>query len=260
MPQFAYGRQPALLLGQVADYTPRSVDSFKNAMVAQIDQWAFVGFAAGVYTWTIIGQEGTFVVSVTNPANLAAVIAAFDAETDLLNIVKASDNGGALRLTFLHEGYAYVTSATSTGSALTKTAVQSPIGPVVGLGLVVAQGANDDEAVSAAGKTVADFVGVTVRNEEIEFNEGNRGGFDGVDEFVAGAVLSVMRQGRCVVFVEDAVSANAQCFVRVTAGAGETAGAFRSDGDGGDALSYTGARFYTSTTGPGLAVITLNNP
>lgn len=261
MPQYNYGEQPRYLLGQIQDYSPCAVDSFKNPLLVQIDEWAFAGFAAGVYTWTIVGEEGTFTVSVTNPANLAAVIAAFDAEDDLLNILTASDNGGDLRLTFKHEGYTYTTSATSTGSALTKTAVQAAAGVNIPLGVVVVRGGADDTAVvPGAAAADDDFLGIVIRNEESEYNPGNYGGVGGDDVISAGGVLSVLRQGRAVVEVEDAVTAGGDVFVRTTATGSEQAGAIRSDADGGDAIAMTGARFHTSAGAGGLAVVTINRP
>ena len=72
MPQFAYGEQPRLLLGQVYSMDDISKDSYINPLLPQIDTVAFAGLGSGTYTIQIQGEEGTFDVSVTaTPATAA---------------------------------------------------------------------------------------------------------------------------------------------------------------------------------------------
>ena len=266
MPQFVYGEQPRLLLGQVYSMDAISKDSYINPLLPQIDTVAFAGLGSGTYTIQIQGEEGTFDVSVTaTPATAADFVVAFDSDEDLDNIVEASDDAGDLVLTFLIPGRDYKVFLTANPSSdMTLTSTQAPGGPTLGLGVAVAYNSGDPEtsveALSAA-TTAGDIAGVTVRNLNIEFNRGNRGGFNGTDEFFAGECVTVGRQGEFCVQVENAVTAGQPCFVRIqNVPTSSVAGAFRSDADGGDAIQLPASRFRTSTSGPGLAVVTVNIP
>jgi|GEM_PF-3571971 len=266
MPQFAYSRQPRLLLGQQYSLDPCAKDSYLNPLLPQIDTVAFAGAGSGDYTIQIQGEEGTFDVTINAaPATAALFVTAFDADGDLDSIVSAADVAGDLVLTFLVPGRDYRVFLTENPSTdMTLTATQTPGGPSLPLGAAVRYSQTDPEtSVEAVGATTvaANIAGVTVRNESIEFNEGNRGGFDGTDQFVAGETVTVGRLGEFVVQVEDAVTAGAGAFVRIAnAPASSVDGAFRSDTAGGDAIALPGARYRTSTDGPGLAVVTLTLP
>jgi len=266
MPQYGYGRQPRLQLGQVHSMDPCAVDSYLNPLIPQISTVTFAGAGSGDYTIQIQGEEGTFDVTINAaPATAALFVAAFDADGDLDNIVSAADvGGGDLELTFLNPGRGYRVSLTENPSAdMTLATTQTPGGPSLPLGAAVAFGADGETEVASVGPATlaANIVGVTVRNEAIEFNRGNLGGFQGDDEFVAGETVSVGRLGEFVVRVEDAVAAGAACFVRIaTPPAGSVFGAFRSDADGGAAIVLPSARYRTSTDGAGLAVISIGLP
>lgn len=65
--------------------------------------------------------------------------------------------------------------------------------------------------------------------------------------------MSVMKKGRVAVNVEEAVTPADAVFVRY-AGAGN-AGEFRTDDPGSEAAELANARFITSTTGAGVAIL-----
>lgn len=265
MPQFGYGRQPRLQLGQVHSMDPIAVDSYLNPLEEQIDTIAFAGDGDGDFELEIEGEEVRTTIDVTAAAATAALfVAAIDADPSLDNVVTAADVGGDLVLTYQTPGRAYATRILSNpGTQLTLTATQAAGGPSLPLGVAVAFGADGETEVASVGPATlaANIAGVTVRNEAIEFNRGNTGGFQGDDEFVAGETVSVGRLGEFVVRVEDAVAAGAACFVRIaTPPADSVFGAFRSDTAGGAAIVLPSARFRTSTDGAGLAVISIGLP
>ena len=65
----------------------------------------------------------------------------------------------------------------------------------------------------------------------------------------------VIRSGRVWVNVEGAVTAGNQPYARYAVGTGSVLGAFRADADTSSAALVPNARFVTSTTGAGLAVV-----
>jgi hypothetical protein len=72
-------------------------------------------------------------------------------------------------------------------------------------------------------------------------------------------MMSVISRGRVWVTVEEAVTQNDRAFMRYAAGAGGTQlGAWRKSADTATAVEILGARFITSTSGPGLAMLEIN--
>lgn len=109
----------------------------------------------------------------------------------------------------------------------------------------------DDETVdlpTATGEVTADFEGIVHWDKSYEYNA------DGV---AVGDALTVVTKGFVWVSVEDAVTANDDVFCRFVAAGAEQLGAFRSDADGTDAVAVPGAKFRSSTTGAGLAIVEL---
>lgn len=79
--------------------------------------------------------------------------------------------------------------------------------------------------------------------------------------YQVGDNVGAIAEGHVWVVVEEAVSAGAACYVRHTANGGNTLlGAFRSDADTANAALLSGARYLTSTTGSGLALVAINVP
>ncbi len=261
MPQFEYA-YPQSQNGMIATTSPWSIDSYLNALLAQQSTITATGTAtAGNYTVQIDGEEGSFSVTVTMAGGesttvfTAALVAAFDADPDLLNIVAATDNDPVTTLDFLHAGLDYTLSLTSNpGGFLALALAQAAGGTDIPLGVGVVPGAADGEAqLPGAGSVDADFLGIFVNAVvDVKVNDGQA--FAAVDHVSPGQCLSVMNMGEVFVSVEDAVAFNGQVFMRIqNPGPGQSLGGFRSDADGGNAIALTGARFRQTTTGPGIA-------
>lgn len=83
---------------------------------------------------------------------------------------------------------------------------------------------------------------------------------DANNEVAAGVPFQYVKRGLVVVQVEEAVTAGLPAFVRHTANGGNTQlGRFRSDADTANATQIP-ARYATSTSGAGLAVLDINLP
>lgn len=75
------------------------------------------------------------------------------------------------------------------------------------------------------------------------------------------SAVSVMRQGRCWVKVEEAVAKGDPVFVRFAAGAGGTGlGGIRKSADTATAVAMPGLKFVTSAALGGLAIVEINLP
>lgn len=72
--------------------------------------------------------------------------------------------------------------------------------------------------------------------------------------------LSVLKRGRAFVSAEAAVTEGQPVYVRFVATGGEVRGALRGAPDASDCALLPGARWASTTTGAGLAVINLNLP
>lgn len=266
MPQFDY-THPLLRLGMIGTASPWTIDSYGNALLAQASSVTAGGVAvAGSYTVQIDGEEGSFSVSVTMAGGesttvlIAALVAAFVADADLLNIVAATDADPTMNLAFLHAGKDYsITLPSNPGGVLSTALVQAAGGTAIPLGVGVVPGAADNEAQLPGGaSTDADFLGIHVEaTVDVKVNDGQA--FGAIDEIEPGETLSIMRIGETVVATEDAVAFNGQVFMRIAnPGPGQSLGGFRSDAAGGDAIALSGVRFRSSTTGAGLARVAVN--
>lgn len=125
-------------------------------------------------------------------------------------------------------------------------------------GVMVAYGADPaKECVAPAdGAAIAALMGVTVHKHTPD-----RASLSGTEGLTPDSMVDVIRKGRVVVVVEEAVTPGDAVFVRHTAAGAEVKGAFRTDADGGDAVDIsTKARWESTTTGAGLAILDLNLP
>ena len=274
MPQFDYVH-PTLLLGQIASANPATVNSYLNALLAQESEISIAATPeAGDYTVRIVGEEGTFEFTYTSPGAeteaqiVAGLLAALDADPDLVNIVVGTDASPELELDFIHPGLDYTISFPSNPGPgdMSQALIQAAGGVALLLGVAVvatdpAGSSTGAQHVTApdAGTVDADFLGLTVRAViDVQVNTGDP---NQISEFAPGATLSVMEEGESVVEVEDAVAFNGAVFVRIAnPGPGQALGGIRSDVDGGNAIQMTGARFRSATTGNGLAKVAINRP
>jgi len=78
--------------------------------------------------------------------------------------------------------------------------------------------------------------------------------------YAAGSMVPLLRDGRVSVSSEDAVTEGGPVYVRMVAGEGESVGAFRATPDSTDCALLLGARWASTTSAAGLAVLELNLP
>ena len=115
----------------------------------------------------------------------------------------------------------------------------------------------EDDGVILPSATGQKFVGVSVLTQVEE-----QVLTTGVVEYDDKDPINVMRKGKIWVYVEEAVDPDTDSvYFRHTAGAGGSViGRFRTDADTATADAVPNARFVTSTTAAGIAVIEINNP
>lgn len=76
--------------------------------------------------------------------------------------------------------------------------------------------------------------------------------------YAIGDTVSILRKGQIFVETESGVAYDGAVYVRVTAGVGEVAGAFRHNDDAGDAFVLPGAKFKMATSGAGLTIVEID--
>jgi hypothetical protein len=141
-------------------------------------------------------------------------------------------------------------------------------GAVLPFGVMVALGAADDRLKRLASLTADKLIGVVIHDgitsqgasvttTDDPFGTTPETQSYGVPDKRA---ASVMRKGHVWVNVETAVAAFTDAWVRVTATGSELVGAFRAGSDSGDCCRVKGARFLTSTSAAGLALLELDHP
>lgn len=272
MPQYSYER-PLAQNGQIAEAGPRVIDSYVNPLLAQITDILWAGTTAdGDYAARIQGPDVDVTLlfqpgGATTPDAVAVGITAaalVEPElTDLLNIADVADAVADTNdITFLHAGtvYTVTTSITNGGNGTGTVSNSQDAGGVdVPLGVVMRSSGDDAAVPVIAATTDLQIAGVTVRNTEAEVNDGID---TNVDRFRPGDEMSLARQGTYWLLVEDAVAKDGAVYFRNdnATGQDEAVGRLRSDTDGGDATLLTGAKFASTTTGPGLAKVKLNRP
>lgn len=264
MPQTSYDFIEAIL-GQLAVYDPASIDSLVNTLPAQQTSVVTGGTeTAGVYSITVVGEEGTFVASLTRVAETNAQI------TDALAADWLANSGGANiatmtsdgvdtnTLQFLHSGAGYtVTVSAPAPGTLTAALLTDPTGSNIPLGVMVISDDGEFGRLPTTGDVAGDAWGVTIRNAELVQELSLSQPTD--LEFLPAAAMGVMREGECWVAPEVAVAVNDPVFFRVVATGSEQAGAFSNVADGGDNVQVAG-RWKTAAAAGELALLLLNMP
>ena len=270
--QTSYARNySAFVQGQKTSNGPCNSIARSYALLAQVGTLTVGGTAAnGDYVATFTDPDSGEEIAVTvtraggSPSSnndLAAALAAAinDAANGVSHLVTATVATNVVTYTAVREGEVITvdTSAPGTGTlvaAVTTAATAANI-PV---GIMAAQAANDEDCrLPASGDTAADLIGIVYREPgTIRSNDGS----SGADEFRQGETLDLLTMGEVAVLVEEAVSPDDPVYCRVVAGAGEQAGAFRTDADSGDAVLLSGAKFRSTTTGAGIAKLAINLP
>lgn len=118
----------------------------------------------------------------------------------------------------------------------------------IGFGLAVVRAADQTVKLpAAAGDVTNSFEGFTVRQE---YREANPQGYSNLEP------VPVMRRGYIWVEVEGAVTEEGAVYVRTAASGPNTQlGAVRGDADSANATLIPGAKFVTSTTAAGFAIV-----
>ncbi len=123
---------------------------------------------------------------------------------------------------------------------------------------VVRHASNDNEVeVPSTGNT--NFEGVTHHTHAVELGEITGTATEGIP---VNKPANILRKGRVLVIVEEAVTPASSVFFRHNAPGAlpEALGRFRTDADAGDATQVTAARFVTSASAGELAILELNLP
>lgn len=120
-------------------------------------------------------------------------------------------------------------------------------------GRAVAKVSADENGVEKPDSGSSVIVGVSLRDLTIEYDSSNENLYPALSD------VSVMRRGQVYVYVEEDVTPDDAVFVRHTANGGLTdLGAFRTDSDSSNALALTTAKFLTSASAGGVAILDLN--
>lgn len=190
----------------------------------------------------------------TATAMAAGLVAAINANENLIPVVLASNAAGVITVEARGQSYqldvsgAIVTSAAGTiVAAETVLPGNSPALP--GLACVLVAGATADDGrmirLPTTGDAAVAILGVIMLSTSTVTP--NTGDLGDVNVYRSGATVPVARKGCIWVEPENALAvAGGVVWVRLTAGAGEQAGAFRNDTDGGDAVALTNARWHTN--------------
>ena len=123
-------------------------------------------------------------------------------------------------------------------------------GSAIGYGLGVVLGTADDQCILPSTAT-GTFLGVTERTLDGVANSDNE------SEYARYTSANIIRTGRVWVECEDGCVFGDRVFMRYTAGATESLGAFRTDDDSGDAVEIPGARWESTATAGNIAVLKL---
>jgi len=217
---------------------------------------------------TVITIDGNAVTGTAGLATLAAIAAEMitlinaDATVSALVTAKAGSGTDSFIVEGDTPGTAFTGVATTNLDAIvTLIANQAAIafGKYVTRDLTGTAGGQDKANLPNAATDITtsrNVAGVTVREEVLESSAAgvaNTG-------YPQASPMSVLRQGRIWVTVEDAVVQGGQVFVRYLAASTFTVGSFRSDDPGSEAAALPSAVYDTAAAAGGLAIVALNLP
>ena len=211
------------------------------------------------YQFEVDGVVVTFTsgTGTTKPLIVAGLITAMRGIQELEDVATANPSGtDVIRLTAVTPGTGYTLTESDANLA---TAVVTANGTTqdIKFGRAVVRRTGGNSTVQSAALPSAasqEFLGV---NERIQSDVNPTG--SPKNATAPFKMMSLVHSGDMLVEVEEAVTAGDPVFFRHTAGAGgSTLGIFRNDADTASADQVTGAKFKSTTTGAGLAVIGLN--
>lgn len=156
MPQVQFV-QPTLLLGQIGDATPKTIDSYVNPLLAQLSEITIAGNDAGTYAVRIEGGgeiiDASFVKAGAETVAdiIDALIASLALQSGFSGTATALENDPDLELTFLTPGIVYTISFPTNPSGNMSVANSQAAGGVdVGLGLCLVQGGDGEAQLPSA--------------------------------------------------------------------------------------------------------------
>lgn len=126
-------------------------------------------------------------------------------------------------------------------------------------GRAVVRHASNDNEVEVPSTGNVNFEGITHHTHAVELGSIVGTATEGIPE---DKPANILRKGRIVVLVEEAVTPADSVFFRHNAPGAlpEALGRFRTDADAGDATAVASARFVTSAAAGELAVLEINLP
>lgn len=238
------------------------------------DKATYINNSKQLFRVTITAVDLSTTVTINGTAFNVNSGSAAKTKAELVDLLVTAINGGAEPVLAIDDGDFMNVEADVAGTAFTcvgtlncTTEEQIPNEAGINFGLCVVQ---DKGALAAGGDDnlahlptlvtqitdVGTVLGVTVHTQAIEqavLNANNVG-------YPLAYAMSVLRRGRIWVYVEDAVVAGAQAFVRAVATGSEKLGAFRSDVDGTDAGALPGSRFKLTAGAGELTILEINLP
>lgn len=230
----------AVVVAQGGDGEARLPSSGPVAGVSQVSVITLGGTDDGVYTVTITGNGFTWVGTITAssdtaPVILGAILAGMEGDLGFDADCDGSVAATVLTFTFNKPGVVY--SVVLTVNQDTNMVLTEPVAP----------------AAAIVGDTL---LGFSVRNNEVEVNDGGTG--ETLTE--PGGTFSVMRQGSTVARSTDTTTDGGAVFVKWQNGtAAEPLGSVSATSTA-DNRVVQGARWRGARTGAGLNRVTVNIP
>ena len=228
------------LIGELASLRPHVARARVYPKRRQITSIGIGGATDGTYTVRITSPAGTRPGTTPVDSSLAAssssvdligagLATAINAQVELRNLLRASYDApnDTLVLTAVRTGESFTVAFPSNPSTnLTQSATQSPV--VSDLPLGVGMVSTDGETCARPSAVTDVLAGIVKRGRGIEGEDDNSS-----ETHKAGDILELITEGDIYVESEqDVTSEENPVWMRVNAGAGEVAGAFRTSPDG----------------------------
>lgn len=271
--QYSYSmEQRPYLEGQIANAPTASQLSFLNPRVPQVTTLTVGGTAsAGTYSVTVAGNGDNGAMtpftfsfaragSEDNSAIAAALSTAMNASAQFLSMFTASVSSAVVTVTSKRptESYLYTTSAPGSGT-LVAANTQTAGGTNIRVGSWVRRtsGLADDQAVvMASGATIAQTLGVVVRDTHGVINNATTPSLP-YDVKMPGQRMSVVRRGVVAMKVWEAVTPDSTPYIcNVVSGAAEFAGQMGASSLSSNAIDASSrCRYLSSAPAGGLALV-----
>lgn len=238
-------------------------DQFNISRVVSTQQLEYVNVvsnANGTYTIEIdTVQEATFAASSNTVAQIAAgLLASWTGATNSVSCELSGTNALLLEMTDEWDTDGFTSEALLAGVANTANITTTTL-VAHGQTLAAGRGVCVDDRAATSGKqcrlprqatdVTGTFLGITRHDTALEASSANI--------YTDKAAVSIKSKGRIWVTVEDAVAEKGDVYCRYAAGTYATLGAFRSDADSTTAGQVANAKYLTSASAGGLALVEL---